>query len=264
MAAITEGTAEQYADSRKLAARARLHRHTIAEVGWFEWVARQLPVNSGDRVVDIGCGPGWFWANVADGLPDTLTLTLADQSAGMVREAVERCAALRAWSVDGRQADAAHLPFADGSFDGVVAMHMMYHLADQAAGIAEMHRVLKPGGWLAVTTNGAGNMREMYALTTVLGSAPADPAGIAFGYDTAERLMRSQFGNVTSAEHPARMRITDPEDVFPALTSYPPGDRASEPERAALRAAIARAFAKGGGVLDVRKEAALFLSRRAD
>ena len=126
-----------------------------------------------------------------------------------------------------------------------------------------MYRVLKPGGWLAVTTNGAGNMRAMYALTTVFGSAPSDPAGVAFGYDTAERLMRSQFANVTMSEHPSRLRITDPEDVFLALTSYPPGDGADAAQLAALREAIAEAFARGNGVLDVPNERALFLSRKA-
>lgn len=263
MSHITEGNAEQYSDSRKLAARARLHqKYTIAETAWFDWVAKQMPVTPGSDVLDIGCGPGWFWANAADHLPERLALTLADQSAGMVGEATERCGSLRAWSVAGREADAVDLPFDDGAFDGVVAMHMMYHLADQAAGLAEMHRVLKPGGWLAVTTNGAGNMREMYELAAVFGSAPADPAGIAFGYDTAERLLQEQFGNVTRSDHPSRMRITDPQDVFLAMTSYPPGDRAGEPELVALRAAIAEAFARGDGALDVRNERALFLSRK--
>jgi len=56
-------------------------------------------------------------------------------------------------------------------------MHMLYHLPDPAKGIAEMFRVLKPGGFLAVTTNGAGNTRKMYELTTVFGSPPHDPAG---------------------------------------------------------------------------------------
>lgn len=263
MSAITEGVGEQYSDSRRLAARARLHRASIAEVGWFPWVARQLPIRPGSSVLDMGCGPGWFWAHVADNLPEDLALMLADQSAGMVSEAVERCSALRAWPVEGREADAAALPFADGSFDTVVAMHMMYHVADRPTAIAEMARVLKPGGWLAVTTNGAGNMREVYELTTALGSEPVDPAALAFGFDTAERLMQAEFGNVTMAVHPAHMRITEPEDVFLALTSFPPGDRAGETELAALRRAIDEAFARGNGVLEARQAMGLLLSRKA-
>ncbi len=145
-------------------------------------------------------------------------------------------------SVAGRQADAAALPFDDCSFDAVVAMHMLYHMADPAAGVAEMARVLKPGGVLAVTTNGAGNLRELYELTTVFGGAPSEPMAAIFGFDAAERLMQSQFGNVAWSRHPASLRITDPEDVFLALTSFPPGETASEAQQQAFRAAIDRAF----------------------
>jgi ubiquinone/menaquinone biosynthesis C-methylase UbiE len=263
MSSITADNAGQYGDSRKLAARARLHsEYTIAETGWFPWVATQLPLKQGDRVLDVGCGPAWFWAATAGLLPEKLDLTLADLSPGMVDEAMARCYALPFGAVHGRQADAAALPFDDGTFDAVVAMHMLYHLPDPSAGIAEISRVLKPGGFLAVTTNGTGNMREIYELTTIFGSAPYDPAAAAFGYDAAERLMRSQFGNVAMSEHPASLRITEPEDVFLALTSYPPGDGAGEPELARFREAIADAFRQGNGVLEVRKETALFLSRK--
>jgi SAM-dependent methyltransferase len=257
------GMARQYGDSRKLAARARLHReYMVAETPWFAWVAQQLPLGAGDRVLDIGCGPGWFWASVADRLPDRLALTLADQSPGMVEEATGRCRTLPFGSVVGGQADAAALPFDDGSFDTVVAMHMLYHVTDPAAGIAEMARVLRPGGVLAVTTNGAGNMRELYELTTVFGGAPSEPVAAIFGFDTAERLMRSQFGNVAWSRHPAGLRITDPEDVFLALTSFPPGETADEPQQKAFRDAIDRAFRRAGGVLEVRTEMGLFLSRK--
>jgi ubiquinone/menaquinone biosynthesis C-methylase UbiE len=75
-------------------------------------------------------------------------------------------------SVQGQQTDASALPFEEGSFDAVIAMHMLYHLPDPAKGIAETYRMLKPGGFLAVTTSGARNMRKMYELTTVFGSPP--------------------------------------------------------------------------------------------
>jgi ubiquinone/menaquinone biosynthesis C-methylase UbiE len=264
MSSISEDNAKQYGDSRKLAARARLHKeYTIAEIGWFAWVAKQLPLKSGDRVLDIGCGPGWFWAATTRLLPDGLDLTLADLSPGMADEAMKRCQSLSFGSLRSQPADAAALPFDDGSFDIVIAMHMLYHLPNPAAGIAEMYRVLKPGGFLAVTTNDVSNLRDLYALTTVFGSAPVDPAGVAFGYDTADQLMRSQFGNVTLAQHPACLRITDPEDVFLALTSYPPGDEASEAQLIKFREAIGDAFEKGGGMLEAKKEAGLFLSRKS-
>lgn len=263
MSSITQGQAQQYSDSSKLAARARLHREfSVDDEPWFPWVAASLPLKFGDHVLDIGCGPGWFWAGAAGELPDGMHVTLADQSAGMVREAEERCAPLSFASVTGIEADAADLPFADESFDVVIAMHMLYHLPDQARAIAEMYRVLKPGGTLAVTTNGAANLAELYALTTVLGSDPIDPSAVAFGYDRADQLMRQQFGNVTRAIHPGGLRVTEPEVVYLALTSYPPGDAADQETLDAFRLAIDAAFARQGGVLNVQKDTAILLSTR--
>ncbi|MGO4671149.1 class I SAM-dependent methyltransferase [Bosea sp. 2RAB26] len=264
MTAIVTDNAGQYGDSRKLAARARLHsQYSIAETGWFPWVASQLPLRPGDHVLDIGCGPGWFWAGAADELPRPIDVTLVDLSPGMVEEALGRCQALALGAVRGEAADATALPFADATFDAVIAMHMLYHLPDPAAAIAEMERVLKPGGCLAVTTNDIDNLRALYELTTVFGSAPVDPSGVAFGYEAAGALMRAQFGTVSFAQHPAQLRVTEPEDVFLALTSYPPGDRASEAELAQFREAIEAAFARGNGVLEAEKRIGLFLARKA-
>jgi SAM-dependent methyltransferase len=263
MAEATTMNEKQYSDSRKLAARARLNsEYTVAEVPWFPWVAQQLSLKSRDRVLDIGCGPGWFWSEAGKAVPPELQLTLADLSPGMVGEAVSRCRELPFHSVEGRQADAMDLPFADGSFDFVLAMHMIYHLSDPSVGIAEMHRTLAPGGYLAVTTNGRNNMRELYEMTTIFGSPPHDPVAAVFGLETAENLMRTQFGNVLVMRHPARMLITEPEDVFLALTSYPPGDEASDDKLKDFREVIDEAFRNANGVIEVEKESCILISRK--
>lgn len=115
MSAITSGMNRQYADSSKLAARARLHQEFSVGVPWFPWVMDQLPLKPGDWVLDVGCGPAWFWAASQGHFPSGIRLTLADQSEGMVKEAVERCTPLGFASVAGQQADVTALPFADAS-----------------------------------------------------------------------------------------------------------------------------------------------------
>ncbi len=259
----TERLDKQYADSRKLAARARLNQeYTISELPWFPWVAQQLQFENSDSVLDVGCGAGWFWTSVAETLPRTLTLTLVDASAGMIAEALKHCSELPLKSVEGRIADVVALPFKDNSFNCVIAMHMLYHASNPAAGIAEISRVLKPGGWLAVTTNGAGNKREIHELANALGGMACDPAAQTFGCDTAVRMMQDCFGNVELRMYPARMCITDPDDLFLALTSYPPGDEADDIELAGFRKAIDNAFRSNNGVLEVRIETGLLLSRK--
>ncbi|MCM2291273.1 class I SAM-dependent methyltransferase [Allorhizobium sp. BGMRC 0089] len=265
MSVASHDNRKQYGTNERLAARARLvTKYTISDIGWFPWIAGQLPLDPGASILDVGCGPGWFWSSAMERLPKDIDLTLTDLSEGMVREALERCTSLPFTSVKGKPADAATLPFAAGTFDGVIAMHMLYHVSDAAKAIAEMHRVLKPGGFLAVTTNGMGDMKTMYEIATVLGSPPYNPTAAIFGFDQANTMLKAQFDNVRMAQHPARLRVTDPEDVFLALTSYPPGDTASEAELSALRGEISRAFAAGNGVLDMEKQFGLFISVKKD
>jgi SAM-dependent methyltransferase len=263
MSSITEGAVKQYATSEKLAARARLHQaYTHDDNPWFPWVATNMELAPGQSVLDLGCGPGWFWVGAGDAVPAGIRLTLADLSAHMVEEATSRCRGLGFASVEGVVADAVSLPFPDASFDRVIAMHMLYHVRDQQAALAEMHRVLKPGGLLGATTNDRDNLAALNALTTVFGTDGTEPAGAAFGFARASELLSTQFGNVDQRVNPGRLRITEPEDVFMALTSYPPGDGAPDDQIAAFRARIAEAFARGQGVLEAEKRMGLFVSRR--
>jgi len=80
---------EQYRAPDNLTARMALHkRFSTAPQGWPRWVFDQLGLTAGRRVLELGCGPGRLWIENAERLPHPLTLTLADQSLGMVREAV--------------------------------------------------------------------------------------------------------------------------------------------------------------------------------
>ena len=265
MPSPADETKTQYADSRKLAARARLYDGAVSEIDWFVWVARNLPLTPGARVLEVGCGPGWLWERAEAELPFGIELTLTDASAGMVAEAMARVAGLPFARLEGLPALATALPFEDGAFDLVIAMHMLYHLENPAAGIAEMHRVLRPGGLLAVTTIGENNLSALRDVARALGPAPdagAAPAAV-FGFAQAQRMMADQFGDATLLRPPpSSLRLTDPEVIFDALTSYPPGETATEAQRSALKASIARAFDAGGGVLEAVNEVGLVLSRK--
>ena len=100
-------------------------------------------VASGRRALDVATGPGYVAARAAERGADVVGIDIAD---AMVALASERQPGL-----DFRRADAHDLPFADGSFDAVVANFLVLHLGRPEAAVAEFARVLTPGGRLALT-----------------------------------------------------------------------------------------------------------------
>ncbi|MCL6440107.1 MAG: methyltransferase domain-containing protein [Thermoleophilum sp.] len=97
-----------------------------------------------DRALDLGCGDGRH-----SGLVDCRELVLADVSARALERAVRR-GPRHATAVE-IEPDSA-LPFADASFDLVVAVDVIEHVRDTQLWLSEVRRVLRPGGCFALTT----------------------------------------------------------------------------------------------------------------
>jgi ubiquinone/menaquinone biosynthesis C-methylase UbiE len=109
-----------------------------------------LGVAHGDHVLDIGCGPGRSLATLANLAPEGRVVG-ADPSSLMAELAVRHNSALvRAHHVEIVMASAASLPFADATFDKALCVHVLYFWNDLAPAFAEIARVLKPGGKLAL------------------------------------------------------------------------------------------------------------------
>ncbi len=106
-------------------------------------------------MLEVGGGPGELAARIRDEVG--CEVVMVDLSPRMVQLARER-------GVDARVGDAASLPFGDGSFDCVVAAWMLFHLPDIDRGLAELSRVLAPGGRLVAVTNGERHMEELRVL----------------------------------------------------------------------------------------------------
>ena len=106
-----------------------------------------LALRPGERVLDVGSGPGFLVAEMAEQVGPAGHVTGLDISDSMVALARQRCAhgpiASRTTIVKG---DAAALPFPSGSFDAGVATQVYEYVPNISAALAELHRVLRPGG----------------------------------------------------------------------------------------------------------------------
>jgi SAM-dependent methyltransferase len=100
-------------------------------------------VEAGQRIVDVGCGPG---ALVAELVERGAHVSAVDPSPQFVAAASERYP-----DVDVRQATAEELPFEDASFDAALAQLVVHFMADPVRGITEMARVTGDGGVVAAS-----------------------------------------------------------------------------------------------------------------
>lgn len=141
---------------------------------WVEPVLDAARIRPGQRVLDVACGTGVLARGGAQRIGRNGSIVGIDPSPGMLAVAEQLDPA-----VDWREAAAEALPFPDASFDAVVSQFGMMFFRNRPAAIAEMLRVLKPGGSLAVAVwdtleNSPAYAVEVALLERVAGRAAAD------------------------------------------------------------------------------------------
>jgi ubiquinone/menaquinone biosynthesis C-methylase UbiE len=148
---------EQYATNANLRARIALHdRYSRTTVSYPHWIFDGYAFGDEADVLEVGCGDANIWRENIDRIPPAWRLTLTDFSAGMVDAARGVLGDRAEYAV----ADVQELPYADASFDAVIANHMLFHVEDRPRALGEIARVLRPGGAFRATTIGLDHLRE--------------------------------------------------------------------------------------------------------
>ena len=125
------------------------HRPHYSRIG--DWLSPQ----PGQRVLEIGCGPGRYVAMLASMGFDVVGVDLHRFASWDIIDQYRKTTLM-----EGVKAES--LPFEDASFDAVACMGALLYFVDASAAMQEIHRVLKPGGRLILRTVNAGNLYRSF------------------------------------------------------------------------------------------------------
>ncbi|WP_375690436.1 class I SAM-dependent methyltransferase [Pseudooceanicola sp. LIPI14-2-Ac024] len=135
--------------------------------------AQRLDPAPGSRVLDVATGTGWSARNAAR---YGAHVTACDFAPGMLTAARALSAGVQP-AIEFHQASAEALPFEDAAFDGVISTFGVMFAADPARAAAELARVVRPGGRLALATwVPGGSVAEFFAMLAAFSDAPPPPS----------------------------------------------------------------------------------------
>lgn len=257
---------EQYADAGSFLARAYLSaRFGTNPCGWTNWVFDQIAFPPGASVLELGCGPAFLWERNLCRLPPDAEIMLTDFSDGMLMEAKKRlgdAAGRFCFNV----VNAEEIPFPEGRFDIVIANHMLYHIPDRPKALAEIARVLKPGGALYASTIGRGNMKELSRLFCDCFSIPERPrrtVADAFGLENGEEQLKRFFGSVQLKLYEDSLVVTEaPPLIGYILSAGGPVADFLTPERIQVFEAYLNDILQRDGEIKITKESGLFTAQK--
>jgi SAM-dependent methyltransferase len=229
--------ASEYADESRLRRRAAGYAgagtRDDARVPLIDAVVAAAP----GRVLEVGCG----WGELAEWIAretgaDVVAVDLSPRKVELARER----------GVDARLADVEELPFADETFDVVVAAWMLYHVPDLERGLAEIARVLRPGGTLVAATNSRLHLQE---LRDLVGSGPSM---LKFSREDGEEHLRRHFATTERIDVDGVLELTDRA----AVEDYVSASISMSPFVANLPVEIATPFV-------ARRGSSVFVARKA-
>ncbi len=197
--------AREYSSEAGLQARRSLYE-TVDGPDVKQELFRAVLGRAPEHVLEVGPGTGELAAElITAGITDYQVI---DISPRMVELARER-------GITAQVADIQALPFADRAFDCVIAAWMLYHVPDLHRGLAEVARVLRPGGCLIATTNSERHLSELWAL------ADQERWELPFTAENGAGALRRHFAAVEAMAVEAWVTVADAEAVRSYISRSP-------------------------------------------
>ncbi len=245
---------KQYRNSSNLQARIDLHaRFSTNTYGWFRWIFDHLQLPSQAYVLELGCGPGLLWRENLGRIPAGWDITLSDFSPGMLQQARDNLHdAGRPFTFT--VVDAQDIPFADDSFDAVIANHMLYHVPDRPRAFAEIRRVLRPNGRLYAATNGEAHLQELEVL---LAKDRFDFSHAPFDLENGHAQLAPWFPSIALHRYDDALVVPEAEPLIAYLLSMRAASDLDDAERTSIAKRVERELA-AQGVIRITKDSGIF------
>jgi len=199
-----------------------------------EWAVLQ----HGETVVDVGCGTGAATREAAGRVGPSGHVIGADVNEAMIGVA-KALPAVEGATIDWRVCDAAALPLDDASADAVLCAQTLQFVPDRVAALSEMHRVLKSGGRVAVSTwceiEENPYFHELFeAVSSHVGPDTAKGLGAAFGLTSPSALHELiELAGFRDVE----IKVRQLDLSLPELTDFVPRHVSATPMAAGFAAA---------------------------
>lgn len=215
-------------------------------------VQATLAAAPGERVLDVGCGPGFYCAELVAAVGKAGAVTGVDSSPAMLALAARRCAGHE--NVELLEGEAVALPVADESFDAALSVQVIEYVAEAERALSELHRALRPGGRVLVWDIDWGTL-------SLHSEDPARSERVLRAWDehlahpslpcTLGSLLRSAgFEDVTMSAHPLATLGADPDSygaaIVPFIGAFAAGRAGVREEQAAAWVEEQRRLAERG------------------
>lgn len=187
-----------------------------------ELVYQSLGAQPGDRILDAGCGPGFFAAELAELVSTAGSVVGVDRSPQMLAVASRRCSGYR--NIALHEAEVTSLPVPAASFDRALSVQVMEYIPDTMGALAELYRAVRPGGlvliwdidWSTVSWHSSDSAR----MTRVLQAWDEHLAHPLLPRTLATQLRAVGFDQVEMAGHSFATTQLDPESFAATVIQF--------------------------------------------
>lgn len=263
-ASDTERSEMQYKTSGNLNTRSNLHAlFSTNKYGWTRWLFDQYDFHEGDRILELGCGMGSLWTANMYRVKDSYDITLTDFSEGMVEEAGKN---IHKSNFKFQRADVQDIPFEDGSFDAVIANHMLYHVPDRDRALSEIRRVLKIGGRFYASTMGITNLFELAKFVNEFDSSIGYPRTediIKFNLENGTAQILKHFTDVAIKRYEDSLVVTEVKplvDYVLSLKGYGNIEKVLQEQKLAEFTSYIQSIIDEKGSIFISKDAGTFIA----